>query len=191
MHDPIGDQWWLFMLYLSINNDCRCYWWALRGDKSHPDRVEPLLSVQPIGKYHNHSVAFIYQSCHTPCHVLPAAVSTPVRRSIHRHAVPSHRRPLPPCAAAPALNGESPSGGEAETLKDYRERRKGAKHLKQLWIWILWSEKGEGMKACNDCWLVDIDTCWVFGIKAKFTSTIRNRRDGVWAAERTGKMGFW
>lgn len=42
---------------------------------------------------------------------------TAVRRSIHRLSVPSHRRPLPPCAATPALNGGSPSGGERERLK--------------------------------------------------------------------------
>lgn len=129
MYDLIGDQWWLYSCYNSQSIMYVGVLDELYEGQITPGWVKPLLSVQPIGKYHNHNVAFIYQSC-TPCHVLPAAVSTSVRRSIHRLAVPSHRRPLPPCAAAPALNGESPSGGEAETLKDYRERRKEAKHLK-------------------------------------------------------------
>ncbi|KAI3368176.1 hypothetical protein L3Q82_007902 [Scortum barcoo] len=52
--------------------------------------------------------------------------STAARRSIHRLSVPSHRRPLPPCAATPALNGESPSGGEARRPEGSGERRRDA-----------------------------------------------------------------
>lgn len=73
-------------------------------------------------------------------------VSAAVRRSIHRLS-PPHQRPLPSFAAAPALNGESPSSGEAETLRDYTERREEAKHHKQLTLWTFEFEKetGEGM----------------------------------------------
>ncbi|KAK5869602.1 hypothetical protein PBY51_024306 [Eleginops maclovinus] len=44
---------------------------------------------------------------------------TAVWRSSHRSCVPSHRRPLSPCAATPALNGESPSDSASKRLKGF------------------------------------------------------------------------
>lgn len=60
------------------------------------------------------------------CAAVPPRGPTAVRRSIHRLSVPSHRRPLPPCAATPALNGESPSAGEAQRLRGFREAEAGS-----------------------------------------------------------------
>ena len=63
------------------------------------------------------------------CAAVPHRGPTAVRRSIHRLSVPSHRRPLPPRAATPALNGESPSGGEAQRPRGFRGRQ--GRHLQR------------------------------------------------------------
>lgn len=78
--------------------------------KSDKPFVHRLISQSHSG------LLFIRAITPVSCAAVPPGGPTAVQRSIHRLSVPSHRRLLPPCAATPALNGESPSGEEAHRL---------------------------------------------------------------------------
>lgn len=114
-------------------------------------------SVNLTALHHNHSESFIYQEQPSFVSCAGFPLGTHGSAEVDSLTVPSHRRPLSPCAATPALNGGSPSGEEAERLWAFTESERGGSAAPTAPSLLRTLSSKRRLKVCGDIRLWDFE----------------------------------